>query len=212
MKICAISDLHGYLPKIDPCDLLLIAGDVCPFTSHDPAFQKSWLTGEFAIWMDNQPAKKIVWTAGNHDFALQNPQLCAKLQCTVDDQREFGGARIWCSPWTPEFDDWAFMDDEAGLARRYAKIPAGIDILVTHGPPAGFGDRLFTGQTVGSTALLDCIKTLEPRLVVFGHIHEGYGKYQVGRSLLLNVSLRDALSRPRNAPVYLEMDFDRGSD
>ena len=30
MKICAISDLHGYLPELKPCELVLICGDSVP--------------------------------------------------------------------------------------------------------------------------------------------------------------------------------------
>lgn len=28
MKICATSDLHGNLPNIEPCELVLICGDI----------------------------------------------------------------------------------------------------------------------------------------------------------------------------------------
>lgn len=30
IKICAISDLHGDLPEIRPCDLVLVCGDSIP--------------------------------------------------------------------------------------------------------------------------------------------------------------------------------------
>ena len=48
MRIVALSDQHGYLPEIPPCDLLIIAGDVCPdrfgpfVAMHNPDQQKSW--------------------------------------------------------------------------------------------------------------------------------------------------------------------------
>ena len=59
MIICAVSDLHGQLPDIPKCDLLLIAGDVCPVTNHSLDFQEHWLDTEFRWWLKKIPAKKI---------------------------------------------------------------------------------------------------------------------------------------------------------
>src|SRR5436190_15681713 len=48
MRIVALSDQHGFLPNIPPCDLLIVAGDVCPdrfgpfMAVHDPYQQKAW--------------------------------------------------------------------------------------------------------------------------------------------------------------------------
>ena len=32
MKICAISDIHGYLPKMEECDVVCICGDILPLS------------------------------------------------------------------------------------------------------------------------------------------------------------------------------------
>ena len=48
MRIVALSDQHGYLPDVPPCDLLIVAGDVCPdrvgtsLAKDHPAKQKGW--------------------------------------------------------------------------------------------------------------------------------------------------------------------------
>lgn len=55
-----------------------------------------------------------------------------------------------------------------------AKIPK-MDILLSHGPPAGIFDGTSGGSTVGCEALRGRLPFLRPRLHVFGHIHEGHG-------------------------------------
>lgn len=68
--ICAtaIADQHGYLPTIEPCDLLLIAGDICPddFVRPDSPDHLHWLDSTFRDWLRGVPAQRIVGIAGNH--------------------------------------------------------------------------------------------------------------------------------------------------
>jgi predicted phosphodiesterase len=200
MRIVAMSDLHGYLPEDVPaCDLLLLAGDLTPVTNHAPAFQGEWLDGDFRRWLQRQPARKIVGIAGNHDFIFERqPHLVPKdLPWTYlqDEGTEWEGLKIWGTPWQPWFFDWAFNGRPEDLKRQWALIPEGTDILVVHGPPHGYGDgvpeRDDRVRHCGCPHLLERIRQIAPRLVVYGHIHEGRGEWQLGRTRLANVTLVD---------------------
>ncbi len=84
-------------------------------------------------------------------------------------------------------------------------IPDGTDILITHGPPHGFGDAAprdrNSFENVGSPSLLKRIKEVKPKLVVFGHIHEGRGQWHLGDTTLANVTLLDGRYRAVHDPV-----------
>jgi Icc-related predicted phosphoesterase len=199
MKIVAVSDLHGELPVIPPCDLLLLAGDLCPLRDHGSARQAEWLDNDFRRWLEAAPARQVIGVAGNHDFIFQHdPDWVprdlpwAYLQ---DSGTTWEGLRIWGSPWQPWFFDWAFNLYEPDLVAKWALIPEGTDILVLHGPPHGYGDGVPRGGGVvehtGSPSLLERLRLVQPRLVVFGHIHEGRGQWRLGRTTLANVTLVD---------------------
>lgn len=78
MKICAISDLHGNLPKIEysNLDCLFICGDIFPLQIQSK-YNKSanWFREEFIPWSKDIDVDKIYLVAGNHDFFLKNQQI-----------------------------------------------------------------------------------------------------------------------------------------
>jgi hypothetical protein len=212
MRICAISDLHGYLPQVPECDLLLIAGDICPVWNHDLGYQANWLDNYFRRWLTRVRARCIVGVAGNHDIIFETrPGLIPNdLPWTYlqDSGCIFGGLKIWGSPWQPIFRNLAFNASGKLRQERWARIPDDTDILVTHCPPFGIGDlapREGGGsEHCGCSFLLERMHTLSKlKLAVFGHIHDGRGSYAIGGKTLANVTLLNGKYEPVHDPwVY----------
>lgn len=205
MRVCCVSDLHGHMPEIPECDLLLIGGDIVPTTAHEPAYAAGWLEHVFRPWLDGIPARHVIGVAGNHDFIFQRaPGIVPYLPWVYlqDSGTEVGGFKVWGTPWQPVFFDWAFNLPEVSLAERWAMIPDDTDILLLHGPPHGIGDFSTYGNVhTGSPSLLQRIEQVQPRLAVFGHIHSGYGAYRIGETIALNASLVDEQYKPAN-PIH----------
>lgn len=211
MRLAILADLHGHLPPIPVCDVLLLAGDLCPAMGHGVARQAAWLDGPFRRWLELVPAADIIGIAGNHDFVFQrNPELVPSDLPWIyleDASAEVQGLQVWGSPWTPWFHDWAFnaprVDGEQFLDRRYATIPADADVVLVHGPPRGYGDRTTAGVDAGSTALLDAIDRVQPTLCAFGHIHEARGEWTRGETTLVNAAAVDGLYELRDPSVVV---------
>lgn len=216
-KICAISDLHGELPNIEPCDLLLIAGDLCPATNHTVGYQQVWLESQFKEWLEHVDARAKVYIAGNHDFFFEKApkktieRTIAKIPAIYlqDSSTEFEGLNIFGTPWQPFFYDWAFNLYENDLKKKWELIPANTDIIIVHGPPHGLGDWAPRpkggGEHTGSVSLLEKIKEIKPKLVVTGHIHEGYGLYSVGDTIVANCSVLNGQYELVNKPIVIDL-------
>jgi Icc-related predicted phosphoesterase len=209
-RVAAISDLHGFLPEIPRCDVLVVGGDLCPVEDHALDHQRWWLENPFSEWLRQIDAGTVVGIAGNHDFVAQSdPELMRALPWTylVDETVEAAGLRVHGSPWTPTFMDWAFMRDEDDLASVWAAIPDDVEVLVTHGPPFGYGDLAVHGVNCGSTTLVERLPQLERLgLHVFGHIHEGGGSIdRFGSTTVANVSHVDFDYRPARGATVFEL-------
>ncbi len=211
MKFCCISDLHGHLPKLDHLDFdcLLIAGDIVPLDSHSPLKSAIWLNTKFKKWLKsiNRP---IVGVAGNHDFVLEKgkhlidndlPWVYLEDSLTI-----INGLKIYGSPWQPRFFDWAFNLDEIDLERKWSKIPDDTNILLLHGPPYGYGDFSYYEYVhTGSPSLTRRIQEVKPKLVVSGHIHAGYGTYNIKETVVINASHVDEHYEPVNPPIIIDI-------
>lgn len=205
MRIIATSDLHGHLPDIPECDLLIVAGDVTPVWNHELDYQSEWLSGRFLSWLKSTPAKEIVWIAGNHDFALQVFSFARseRIHYLIDKAISIDGVSIYGTPWTPNLPDWAFQSD--GRAEDiFSTIPEGLDILVSHGPPYGYGDRV-GWEHVGCSSLLTAIQQKKPRIMICGHIHSEYGVYSCGETTIYSVAHMNDFYEPVNEPVEIEV-------
>lgn len=204
MRVACLSDIHGFLPQVPDCDLLLLAGDYVRGGGLD--YECLWLNGPFADWLEDirDRGTEIVGVAGNHDWPFQlapNRLGIPHWRYLQDYGCEVLGKRIWGSPWQPRFFDWAFNADAAFLAERWAAIPADTDILLLHGPPQGIGDfSPYDKVHTGSPSLRKRIEEVKPKLVVSGHIHADYGIYDLYRSPNMSaVTKASALNGPYKA-------------
>lgn len=220
MRIAATSDLHGFFPFIPDCDVCVMAGDIigAGTTAEE---REQWI--DFIAWgeMIEERGIKLVWIAGNHDFALQShPDFGRSLPGIYleDSGVSIDGVNFWGSPWQPWFHDWAYNaprvdPGEEFLESKFSQIPASTDVLITHTPPVGFHDRVGRNN-VGSAALNRHIQRVMPTLAVYGHIHHGFGVEHVGEAgkvcTLANVAhtkTQGGRYVPENPPVLFDLEI-----
>ncbi|KAF1846499.1 Metallo-dependent phosphatase [Cucurbitaria berberidis CBS 394.84] len=180
IAIVCISDTHNSQPSdIPPGEVLIHAGDITQ-TGTLKEIQTS------LDWINSLPHPHKVLIAGNHDILLDHTDPRADpvanasinwgnityldsesttISCT--NGREL---KIYGSPLTPRHGNWAFQYPRNQNVWHH-KIPAGTDILITHGPPKGHLDAGY----FGCKHLLDEVWRAKPRLHVFGHVHDGHG-------------------------------------
>mmetsp|Transcript_18209 Transcript_18209/g.35718 ORF Transcript_18209/g.35718 Transcript_18209/m.35718 type:complete len:304 (-) Transcript_18209:84-995(-) len=226
-RFVCFSDTHGLHDQIPAAhrpsaDILLHAGD---FTNTGELDQVK----SFDSWLQHYPARHKVVIAGNHDITFEpdyyhfhwqrfhrKPYDCEEVRRVLlesgnciylqDSATEIFDFKIYGSPWQPEFCDWAFnLRQGEPLRAQWERIPADVDVLLTHGPPYGVGDLCSHGGRAGCRELLQAIHARAVPVHLSGHIHEGYGVVSDGTTMFVNACTCTEQYRPINAPIVLDV-------
>jgi predicted phosphodiesterase len=227
MKITILSDTHTkhrYCENDLPGgDLLIHAGDFMN-SGYNPIEAM-----EFFKWfdeIDNYDFK--VFIAGNHDRWMQDKTEESRgiltgyktIEYLQDDWMTVGDsdphdpnvktAKIYGSPWQPEFYNWAFNLPRNGeeLKSKWDMIHEDTDILITHGPAWGFLDDVEGNRNVhlGCELLAERIKQIKPKIHICGHIHSGYGHYYDGHTHYFNASVLNERYSYSHLPWNIDWD------
>jgi predicted phosphohydrolase len=211
MKIICISDTHGKhgLIYLEQTDILLFAGDAMTC-----GYKLSELK-DFLTWFSIQPANHKIMVAGNHDRWIENnPKDFRELLKDYPDiiylEDEFvvvDGLKIYGTPHTKVFYNWAFNRTEDQLTELFAKIPNDIHILVSHAPQRDVLDRLMDNQRVGELPLQQKMWQLRKlKLHVFGHLHDSFGLVKpYNKYVSVNASQVDEEYRLKNFPIIVNI-------
>lgn len=167
---------------------------------------------DFNQFLGQLPHPTKIVIAGNHDFCFERDReisasILANCIYLQDEAITVEGIRFYGSPWQPWFYDWAFnLQRGAEIRAKWDLIPADTDVLITHGPAFGIGDRTAGGEHVGCRDLLDRVNRLHPRVHIFGHIHEGYGLSSTTHTTSINASICNEHYVVANEPIVFEID------
>ena len=204
MTITTISDLHGYLPLLQPCDIVCICGDISPIEfdrNNDKCIH--WFKTKFLNWCSKLDCDKIIFIAGNHDRCLellgskinhliQEYELQDKVIYLENQEYIYNGLKFYGCPNVEHLVHWAFYTHDG---HEYKFVPEDTDILLTHMAPAiGELGRDFTiVKDFGSQRLANAIKNLPHLRYAFcGHIHDGdHRPTLVNHTVCINSAILD---------------------
>lgn len=219
VRVVAISDTHNYHKSVELPD-----GDILVHSGDSTSMGYKHEIEAFGKWMATRHNFLYkVAISGNHDFGFEKEPILSKEWFYGDVNDHSNGlyylqdeeitlnvngqsVRIYGSPWQPYFHNWAFnLATAAQLKEKWDMIPKGLDILVTHGPARGLQDMTMRGEEVGCTELRKALLIAQPKLHVFGHIHESYGYTKFGNTVVANASTCNLSYSPDNAPLVFDI-------
>lgn len=197
MTILHLSDTHSKhrsLQNLQFADVIIHSGDISFAGSEDEVT-------DFIEWFGALPYKYKIFIAGNHDDCLFSanidglPENCFYL-CNSGITIE--GVKFYGVPM--------FMEDamSGNYDKNIQKIPNNIDVLITHQPPYCVLDSS-ANINYGDRDLLRIVLKIQPKLHLFGHIHDAYGMENNDSTLFANTAILNECYEISNKPILLEI-------
>lgn len=205
----AVADTHLFHDAltVPEGDVFIHAGDMCRGGSTEDLARS-------AAWIRSLPHATKIVVAGNHDWPfVRDAQRARELlgpdvTYLEDSGTTVGTLSFWGSPWQPTYAAWAFnLERGAALAAKWALVPDRVDVLITHGPPYGIGDRGTVASRSGCEDLLARVRVVRPKLHLFGHIHQDGGFWEQDGVAFANVTTSDC----QRAPTVIEIAVEDGA-
>ena len=174
MRILALSDEecpalyeHYTSGRLADYDLIISCGDL----------NAKYLS--FIVTMARVP---VLYVHGNHDvgYSRTPPEGC---DCIDDELIVYKGVRILGLGGCKKYRDAPHQYTEKEMQKRIRKLRwklwrhKGVDIVVTHAPPAGVGDSKDVAHQ-GFASLLTLMDKYRPKYLLHGHVHLSYGTDQ----------------------------------
>jgi Icc-related predicted phosphoesterase len=208
LRFVTIADTHGQHNSLvlPSGDVLIHAGDVSRKGTEEEVV-------EFLKWFTKQEFQHKILIAGNHDFYFERAseeriqELIPKNVIYLNDTgTTINGLKIWGSPISPWYHDWAFNRHRGDqIKKHWDLIPTDTDILITHGPVLGLLDTTVDGRHVGCNDLYDKVREIKPKVHICGHIHESYGTLVEDGIKFINASVLNFQYQLTNSPVEFEL-------
>lgn len=170
MKFLAVADEEcaalwdHFIPgRLDNYDVILSCGD---------------LKAQYLTFLVTMSHARLMYVRGNHDgsYASRPPEGCDDIDgCLVT----YNGVRILglggCIRYNPGDNQYTDREMERRIAKlkRAIKKAGGVDIVVTHAPPEGYGDMEDDAHK-GFASLVKLIKAYHPKFLLHGHVHLRY--------------------------------------